>query len=131
MHDDKYKTNIQTTDVKRELNETKEKLKRLCYNCLRDDHFTSKCESKNTCFKEGSSSKHHTALHDYSLLKQKKRDKDSEKHVKDGSKSKMKEGESIKVNTYKTSNVSERVFLQIVSVKVIKIMMKQSAPFHC
>ena len=92
--------------------------KKLCYNCLRDDHFTSKCNSKNTCFKEGCSAKH--TLHDYFLLKQKKRDKDSDKHVKDGSKSTKKEGESIKINTCKTSKVSERVFIQIVPVKVMK-----------
>ena len=75
--------------------------KKLCYNCLRDDHFTSKCNSKNTCFKEGCSAKH--TLHDYYLLKKKKRDKDSDKYVKDGSKSSKKEGESVKINTCKTS----------------------------
>ena len=94
--------------------------KKLCYNFLRDDHFTSKCKSKNTCFKEGCSAKHHITLHDYFILKQKKRDKDSDKHVKDGSKSAIKEGETIKVNTYKTNKVSERVFLQIVRLKVMK-----------
>ena len=75
---------------------------------------------KNTCFKEGCSAKHHTTLHDYFISKQKKRNKDSDKHVKNGSKSAKKEGESIKVNTYKTSKVSERVFLQIVLVRVMK-----------
>ena len=94
--------------------------KKLCYNCLRDDHFTSKCNSKNTCFKEGCSANYHTTLHGYFILKQKKRDKDSDKHVKDGSKSTKKEGESIKINTCKTSKVSQRVFLQIVLVKVMK-----------
>ena len=43
-----------------------------------------KCKSKNTCFKEGCSAKHHTTLHDYFLLKQKMRDKDRDKHIKDG-----------------------------------------------
>ena len=78
--------------------------KKLCYNCLRDDHFTSKCNSKNTCFKEGCSAKH--TLHDYYLLKKKKRDKDSDKYVKDGSKSSKKEGESVKINTCKTRSES-------------------------
>ena len=75
---------------------------------------------KKYCFKEGCSANYHTTLHDYFLLKQKKRDKDSDKHVKDGSKSTKKEGESIKINTCKTSKVSQRVFLQIVPVKVMK-----------
>ena len=35
-------------------------------------------------------------------------------------KSTKEEGESITVNTYKTSKVTERVFLQIVSVNVMK-----------
>ena len=59
-------------------------------------------------------------MHDYLLLKQKKRDKDGDKHVKDGRKSTKKEGESMKVNTYETSKVCERIFLQIVPVKVTK-----------
>ena len=146
--DEKYKTHIHTTEIKGEPNKTTEnkcsfckeshrfykcqsyltmaplekfntvKGKKLCYNCLRDDHFTSKCNSKNTCFKEGCSAKH--TLHDYFLLKQKKRDKDSDKHVKDDSQSTKKKGESITINTYKTSKVSERVFLQTVSLKVMK-----------
>ena len=94
--------------------------KKLCYNCLRDNHFESKCKLKHPCFKEGCSVKHHAILHDYFLLKQKRRDKDGDKHVKDGSKFTKKEGGSIKVNTYKTIKVSERAFLQIVPVKVMK-----------
>ena len=86
------------------------KRKKLCYNCLRDDHFTSKCKSKNTCFKEGCSAKHYRTLHDNFLLEQKKQNKDSDKHVKDGSKSTKKEGVNIKVNAYKTSKMSEKVF---------------------
>ena len=27
--------------------------KKLCFNCLKDDHFTGKCSSKNTCFQRG------------------------------------------------------------------------------
>ena len=123
---------INTTEINRETNKTTEnkhqfykcqsyltmaplekintvKGKKLCYNCLRDDPFTSKCNSKITCFKEGCSAKHHTTLHNYFLLKQKESDKDSDKHVKDGSKSTKIEGESIKINTYKTSKVNERV----------------------
>ena len=49
-----------------------------------------------------------------------KRDKDSYKHAKNGSKPTKKEGESTKVNTYKTSKVRERVSLQIVLVKFMK-----------
>ena len=92
--------------------------KKLCYNCLRDDQFTSKCNSKYTCFKEGCFVKHNKTLHDYFLLKQNKRKKDS--HVKDGSKSTKKEGESIKINTYKTRKANDRVFLKITPVKVMK-----------
>ena len=73
---------------------------KFCYNRLRDIHFMSKCKSKNTCFKEGCSAKHHTTLDEYLRLKQKTPDKDSDKQVKDGSKSTKKEGKSIKVNTY-------------------------------
>ena len=58
--------------------------KKFCNNCFRDDYFTSKCKSKNTYFKEGCFVKHHTTLHDYFLLKQKMRDKDRDKHIKDG-----------------------------------------------
>ena len=148
--DEKYKTHIHTTEIKGEPNKTTEnkcsfckesylfykcqsyltmapleksnsvKGKKICYNCLRDDHFTSNCNSKNTCLKQGFSAKHHTTLPDYFLLKQKKRDKDNDKHVKDGSKSSKKEGQSIKINTYKTSKVSERIFLETVPIKVIK-----------
>ena len=49
-------------------------------------------------------------LQDYFLLEQKKQDKDSDKHVKDGSKSTKKEAVNIKVNAYKTSKISEKVF---------------------
>ena len=147
---EKCKTHIQTTEVKGEPNKTAEnkcsfcngthrfykyqsyltmaslekfntvKRKKLCYYRLRYDHFTSKCKSKNTCLTESCSAKHHTTLHDYFLLKQKKRGKDSDKHVKDGSKSTKKKGESVKINTYKTSKISEKVFSQIVPEKVMK-----------
>ena len=40
--------------------------------------------------------------HDYFLFKQNKGDKDCDKHLKDGSKSIKKEGESVTVNTFKT-----------------------------
>ena len=69
--------------------------KKLCYNCLRDYHFTSNSNSKNNCFKKGCSAKFHTTLHEFFLLEQRKRDKDSEKHATDGSKSTKKKGESI------------------------------------
>ena len=58
-------------------------------------------------------------MHDYFLLKQKMRDKDRDKHVKDGKYTK-KEGESVTGNNYKTSRVSERVYLQIVPEKAMK-----------
>ena len=41
------------------------KKKRLCYNCLKKDHFTSKCQSKNSCFTTGCTERHHTSLHEY------------------------------------------------------------------
>lgn len=44
--------------------ETTKKLK-LWYNCLRKDHFTSRCTSKNSCFETGCSERHHTMLHKY------------------------------------------------------------------
>ncbi|XP_057290224.1 uncharacterized protein LOC130612907 [Hydractinia symbiolongicarpus] len=37
----------------------------MCYNCLKQDHFTSKCTSKNSCFESGCSERHHTTLHKY------------------------------------------------------------------
>ncbi|XP_066922167.1 uncharacterized protein [Clytia hemisphaerica] len=37
----------------------------LCYNCLKKDHFTSKCKSKNNCFNAGCDERHHTRLHEY------------------------------------------------------------------
>ncbi|XP_066916769.1 uncharacterized protein [Clytia hemisphaerica] len=37
----------------------------LCYNCLKKDHFTSKCKSKNNCFNAGCDERHHTTLHEY------------------------------------------------------------------
>ena len=58
--------------------------------------------------------------HDYFLFKQNKGDKDCDKHLKDGSKSIKKEGESVTVNTFKTRKLVERNFLQIVRVKVMK-----------
>ena len=42
--------------------DTAKKLK-LCYNCLKKDHFTSKCTSKNSCFNTGCTQRHHTTLH--------------------------------------------------------------------
>ena len=44
--------------------DTAKKLK-LCYNCLKKDHFTSKCKSKNSCFNKGCTERHHTTLHEY------------------------------------------------------------------
>ena len=58
--------------------------------------------------------------HDYFRFKQNKGDKDGAKHVKYGSKSTKKEGESVRVNTFKTRKVVERNFLQIVPAKVMK-----------
>ena len=65
-------------------------------------HFTSKCKSKNTCFKEGCSAKHHTTLHDYFLNPQRKKEKVS------------------RLIPVKQSKVSERVFLKIEPVKIMK-----------
>ena len=36
---------------------------KLCYNCLKRDHFTSKCTSKNNCFEKDCTERHHTTLH--------------------------------------------------------------------
>ena len=41
------------------------KKNKLCYNCLKKDHFTSKCQSKNNCFNAGCTERHHTTLHEY------------------------------------------------------------------
>ena len=43
----------------------KAKKLKLCYNCLKKDHFTSKCKSKNSCFSADCTERHHTTLHDY------------------------------------------------------------------
>ena len=39
------------------------KANKLCHDSFQRDHFTSRCKSKNTCFKNHSSAKHHTTLH--------------------------------------------------------------------
>ena len=39
------------------------KANKLCHDCFQRDHFMSRCKSKNTCFKNDSSAKHHTTLH--------------------------------------------------------------------
>ena len=128
--EEKCKTHIHTTEVKREPNKTSENK---CSFCKRNHQFY-KCQSyltiatlekfstvKKALFLPNTvSSKHHATLHDYFPLNQKKGDKGSEKQVKNDNKSTKKEGESTKVNTYKTSKVSERVVLQIVLIKVLK-----------
>ena len=94
--------------------------KKLCFNCLKDDHFTGKCTSRNTCFERGCNEKHHTTLHDHFTErkrqktekdekedKQRKSDKDSkEKHNKDG------------LKTCATGSSYTPVCLQIVEVKI-------------
>ena len=79
--------------------------KKLCYNCFKNDHFTKKCKSKNTCFKDGCSAKHHTSLHDYFLSK--RLDKDKTSAALCLTKRKVK---TVKVNTCTTNKFSERVF---------------------
>ena len=109
--EEKCKTHIHTTEVKREPNKTAENK---CSFCKRNHQFY-KCQSYltmaplerfNTLKKARCPSKHHTTLHDYFPLNQKKGNKNSDKQVKNDSKSTKKEGESIKVNTYKTSKLS-------------------------
>ena len=39
------------------------KANKLCHDSFQRDHFTSRCKSKHTCFKNHSSAKHHTTLH--------------------------------------------------------------------
>ena len=36
---------------------------KLCYNCLKRHHFTSKCTSKNNCSEKDCTERHHTTLH--------------------------------------------------------------------
>ena len=55
------------------------KANRLCYNCFQGDHFISKCKSKNTCFKNDCSAKHHTTPHEYFTSNQRDRNKKTRK----------------------------------------------------
>ena len=38
---------------------------KLCFNCLNPNHITSSCASRNKCFAQGCSRKHHTTLHEH------------------------------------------------------------------
>ena len=47
----------------------KEKIKlikkeNLCFNCLKKDHRSDKCTSKNRCLQTDCAELHHTSLHD-------------------------------------------------------------------
>ena len=70
--------------------------KKLCFNCLKDDHFTGKCSSKNTFFQKGCNERHHTTLHDYFMERKQKRMKEminrtiKEIHVNKGRKTQNK-----------------------------------------
>ena len=77
--------------------ETAKKLK-LCYNCLKTEHFTSKCKSKNSCFSTGCTERHHTTLHEYFTQAIKK---------------------TFSGNTQTTSQLSGTVYLSVVPVKLI------------
>ena len=62
---------------------------KLCYNCFQGHHFSSKCKSKSTCFKNNCSAKHNTALHKYftsnqmdGIKKGKKEDPSKNSHIK-------------------------------------------------
>ena len=57
------------------------KANKLCYNCFQGDYFTSKCESKNTCFKNDCSAKHHTTLHKYFTSNQRNRNNKGRKKI--------------------------------------------------
>ena len=54
---------------------------KLCCSCFEKFHFASKCKSRNTCFKEDCSKKHHATLHGYFV--QRKGTKDRPKMEKD------------------------------------------------
>ena len=38
---------------------------KVCYNCLKKEHFTSECKSKNHCFNAGCTERHHTTLYEH------------------------------------------------------------------
>ena len=53
----------QFTEMTTEAKESIVKDKRLCFNCLRDDHIARNCTSSAWCKVDGCSRKHHTLLH--------------------------------------------------------------------
>ena len=76
------------------------KREKLCFNCLKKDHRSDKCNSKNRCLHSDCSEQHHTSLHDYFK------------------KPKKEEGEdNTKVCISKTTS-TQKIFLQIVPVRV-------------
>ena len=76
------------------------KKEKLRLNCLKGNHNSDKCSSKNKCFRPGCAEHHHTSLHDYF---KKKVDDTDEKNTK--------------ACISKTAK-HQAVFLQIVPVKV-------------
>ena len=89
---------------------------KLCFNCFQGDHFTSKCKSKNTCFKNDCTAKHHTTLHNYFASKHNDKNKSKEDPSKKNSENKKEDEE--KSFTGMTKQSSKGVFMQIVPVKV-------------
>ena len=77
------------------------KKENLCFNCLKKDHRSDKCTSKNRCLQTDCAELHHTSLHDYFKKKSKDDTEDYEK----------------KVYVSKTS-ATQKIFLEIVPVKV-------------
>ena len=91
---DKYEEMTETERIKLV------KKEKLHLNCLKGNHNSDKCSSKNKCFRPGCAEHHHTSLHDY--FKKKVDDTDEE---------------NTKACISKTAK-HQAVFLQIVPVKV-------------
>ena len=77
-----------------------------CFNCLKDDHMSSKCDSDNKCPIQGCAKKHHASLHKYFSELVSKESKPEEKASEDAQ----------IVGLMQAS--PRRVYLQIVQVRL-------------
>ena len=93
-------------------------------NCLKDDHFTGKCSSKNTCFQKGCNERHHTTLHDYFIEgKQTKNERDDKQNNQGNSRQQRGKNSEQKqtkddMKTCATGSSYHPEYLQILEVKI-------------
>ena len=98
--------------------------KELCFNCLKDDHFTGKCSSKNTCFQRGCNERHHTTLHDYFMERKQTRNERDDKQNNQGNSRQQRGKDSEQkqtkddMKTCATGSSYHPVYLQILEVKI-------------